>query len=294
MSEGILWFLDRHNIPYRTEGDKHTRPGWANAECPFCGIGTGKLHLGFNLVYNYTSCWRCGGHSLWNTFLAMGLPKAEVAEFCKHVKDSLILPGEHVPHRGKYRPPDGLLDELLEVHRQYLLRRDIHPDVAVNTWGVRSVGWASKRHKFRLFIPVVVGETPVSWTTRSIRPLATQRYLSAASRDEAVPHKHLLLGEDMIRSTVLVFEGPFDAMRIGPGATCTFGTAYSPEQVLRIARFPKRYVCFDREPEAQRKQRELVNLLSVLPGETYEVELVAKDASAARKREADELRSLLI
>lgn len=293
MTEAFGELMERHGIDIASEGHRHCRPGWIQVDCAFCGVGSQKFHMGYNLQWNYFHCWRCGGHNAWHTMRAMGIPEKVIAAFIQNNEENRILPGERLPHRGKYKPPDNLLPAFMESHKQYLRSRDIDPAAAFDVWGMRSVGLASVRHRYRLFIPVVVGEAAVSWTTRSVNPLSPMRYLSASSAEEAVPHKHLLLGEDLIRSTVIVFEGPFDAIRIGPGATCTFGTAYSSEQVARIARFPRRYVCFDNEPEAQRKQRELVGLLSVLPGETFEVELAAKDASAARKREAAELRALL-
>jgi DNA primase len=73
-------------------------------------------------------------------------------------------------------------------------------------------------------------------------------------------------------------------------ATC--GTGYSAEQAALMSRYYKRIVCFDSGTSAQNRAAELVDTLSVFPGETIKVELDAKDAASAPKKEIRLLRKL--
>jgi DNA primase len=135
----------------------------------------------------------------------------------------------------------------------------------------------------------------VSWTTRSISYSdRVTRYVSAALDEEKIFHKELLYGEDFARHAVIVNEGILDAWRIGPGAVATFGSGYSQEQLERIAKYPTRAICFDNEPEAQKRARKLSNDLSALPGETYNVLLDKKDAADESKENIKRLRQEIL
>jgi len=92
-----------------------------------------------------------------------------------------------------------------------------------------------------------------------------------------------------------VCEGAFDAWRIGPGAVATLGVGYSEAQVGRILRFPIRAICFDSEPQAQKRARKLRDELTGFKGETYVIELEsAKDASEASEVEILQIRKEIL
>jgi hypothetical protein len=118
--------------------------------------------------------------------------------------------------------------------------------------------------------------------------------MSASEVDEVYPHKNLLFGEHYVRDSIIITEGPLDAMKIGPGAVATCGTSYSMEQVLSMSKYPTRVVCFDSEPEAQRRAVALADMLSLYKGDTYVVQLDSEDAGAATQEEIQELRQTFI
>ena len=259
--------------------------------CPMCGGGE-DFHLGINLRSLYGSCWRCGKHALFDVVKALdaGIKWDDL----KAIKDGL----EVVPNtfdnkrRGRYKPPDGL-GELTERHAAYLQSRRI--DTRADwfaAYGLRSISILGGAYKYRIFLPVTLGRKDVSYTTRSTSSTG-QRYLSAAPADESVRHKELLFAEDFVRDAIIVHEGPLDALRVGPGATATFGTAFTKQQLHRVGRYPKRYVCFDAEPLAQRRAEKLADDLSVLPGKTWNVCLDAGDAGSATARDVARLRKLV-
>lgn len=283
--------LDQTGIPYITEGHHHCRAGWLQMDCPFCGKGSGKYHMGYSIAGNYAACWRCGGHSLQSIlveFLHISYERAkELLKGLERTKREEVE--EHV---GTLKVPKGV-KPMLPQHRRYIRKeRRMDPDEIERLWHVQGIGIAA-RLSWRLFIPIEYRGEVVSWTTRSISKDVDLRYVSASSDEEAVPHKTLLYGEDMVRHACCIVEGPLDAWKIGPGAVATCGTGYSRAQFLRMTRFLYRYVCFDNEPEAQKRARDLVNNLSAFPGQTFNVTLDAKDAAEASDEEIAQLRRTL-
>ncbi len=127
-------------------------------------------------------------------------------------------------------------------------------------------------------------------TTRAIGDRVQERYISASFEQEAVNHKTLVYGSNYCQHSVVVVEGPIDAWRVGPGAGALFGTAFTPMQVLRLTKFPYRYICFDNSSVAQARARELAEELSVFPGTTEVIELDALDPGSASKKEIQLLR----
>jgi DNA primase len=199
------------------------------------------------------------------------------------------------PITGKYRPPKGA-GPMLAAHRLYLRKRGLDP-VAISTlWNVGGVGGFSAAHRWRLFIPVHDrGGKPVSWTTRHLKDDHSMRYLAAPPDREEVPGKSLLYGEELVPGhAVAVQEGHPDVWRVGPGAVCTGGVAVTREQVVKVAKYSLRVVCFDAEPEAQARAGRLCEELSVFPGQTVNVVFESgKDASRASEKEVIQLREML-
>lgn len=280
--------LDQHGIPYKTEG-QHTRPGWINLECCFCH---GPLYLGYKIETGHCNCWRCG--HVPTILVVKALTKLSATE-CKHLLgsvDKLVDVHEEVRKRGKLVVPKMTVP-LQPAQREYLLERGFVPAKLEKLWHVHAVSADAPRLKHRIFIPIHWNGRTVSWTTRAIRDNVAARYISAGPQEEIMPHKQMLYGEDFVRGTVVVHEGPLDVWTTGPGAVATFGTGHSSAQVQRIAAYPVRYICFDAEPEAQKRARALVDALSVLPGDTYNISLDSKDIAEAGPKEIKQLRKLL-
>lgn len=285
--------LRKHNVPFQTDG-RYARSGWVQFHCPYCrgGLDANKPYMGYNTNGGYVNCWRCGRHKLAETIalLTRGTTAAARALIDKLEK----RPGIKRTAVGRLTMPVGVAP-LEAGHRKYLAARGFDPDALVRLWGVAGLGPFVPRLKWRVFIPIYYGGDVVSWTTRAIGDQVTLRYQSASPTEEILDHKGLLYGEDYCRDTILVHEGPTDPWAVGPGATCTFGTSYSPAQINRIARYPRRVVCFDNEPDAQRRARALCAQLALFAGETDNVILDAKDPAeamltAAGQQELNELR----
>lgn len=291
--------LDQFGVPYLTEGHHHCRPGWVQLDCPFCGKGSGKYHMGFSIEGGYVSCWRCRGHSLLSTLAeATGEDRDRLRKMLQGLE---TVRGERKDVRGTLTLPKGIGD-LERIHKTYLRSRGFNVKELRELWGLQGLGMAGrlimpdKRRinlAWRIFIPIKLDGEIVSWTTRAVSEKVDQRYISAPAECEAMNHKELLFGEDHARHAVCCVEGPFDAMRIGPGAVASCGTGFRRAQVARLARYHVRGVCFDNEPDAQRRARELVDMLSPFPGETYLINIDSADPGEATDREVAMIRKTL-
>lgn len=288
MEEGVLTFieiLEELEIPYLTEGHEHCREGWIQIDCPWCTPGARHWRMGYNIADDFVNCWACGSHGLSDTL---------VSASGRSAKSVLALLRGRGPSRFERKERTSRLvlprrlGPLLQAHKRYLRERGLVPSEIERTWHVQGIGHSIKL-AWRIFIPIYYHGDVVSWTTRKIADVGT-RYISAAENEEAIPHKHLLYGEDYVRHAVIVTEGPFDVWRIGPGAVCCFGTSFTRAQVLKLSKYPTRVVCFDSEPTAQQQAKELCSMLECFEGETYRVELDSKDPGSATKKEILKLR----
>ena len=282
----IVDFLNEYRIENRTERHEHCRSGWVQIDCPFCSPASGRFRLGINISYLYGNCWHCGSHALPSLLkILLGPRYPQAKKLLQGLRPERI---ERPEHAGKYTEPSNVVG-LLGPHKRYLRDRGFNPTNLERLWHIRSIGIAS-RLSWRVFIPIIHHGTPVSWTTRSIGTCDHAKYISAEPEQETIPHKHLLYGEDYCRHAVVVCEGPIDVWGIGPGAVATFGMDNLSEQVERIAKYPVRAVCYDNEPDAQQRARELADRLSVLPGDTYNITLDSKDPGEATRKEIERIR----
>lgn len=277
--------LKQLRIPVAPEGHHHSRIGWVQFDCPWCGKGSHRWHMGYSIAGRYVNCWRCGHRSLAETLIELtGLSYKEVRK----------LIGELSPHKIKELKPTGTLQipkgvgALHAAHRHYLQRRGFNVRRTIRLWDIYGIAVAPKL-QWRIFIPIHYQGKVVSWTTRSISNHVT-RYISAPPEEETLPHHQLLYGEDYARHSIIIVEGPLDVWAVGPGAVSTFGTNYNPAQIKRMAKYPVRAVCFDSEKVAQQRAKRLCDDLAVFDGETYNVALKASDAGAAGGKEIKELR----
>lgn len=276
-------------VDYKTPGQSpYVSHGWVGIACPFCDRGNKRPGLGINLTSYRVSCWKCGGHSLISVLSAVtGLPFPKVKELAGSLHR--VVPADLTP-RGVLRLPAGV-GPLLPAHKSYLKARGFDPDELARRWGVQGIG-PSHKLQWRLFLPVTLDGEVVSWTTRAVSEEVPLRYVSAKPDEEKYRLKELLFGEDLVPGdTVVVNEGPLDALAVGPGGVATCGVGVTKAQLLRIAKFPVRVVAPDNEPAARKRARKLCRDLAAFPGETYMIEWSGKDASRSPAEEVREVRT---
>ena len=280
-------FLQEYDIPFCREGaHHHCRTGWIQIDCPFCGKNSHKWHMGYSLSGRFCSCWRCGFHPLVEVLSELtGLSFRQVY---RQIED--ILPERALVKKtkGKLIIPKGV-STLQSPHKKYLRGRNFNWRRIEKQWEIGGVGIASKI-AWSIFIPIHYRGEVVSWTSRSLSDKGA-RYISASESEESLPHKSLLYGEDFATHSIIVVEGPTDVWRIGCGAVATLGVGYSPAQVSKILKYPRRAVCFDKG--AQKRAKKLVDTLCLYPGETYNMVLEADDPGSAGQKEIKQIREFL-
>jgi len=269
-------------------------PGWIACPCPYCGRGD-KFGLGINVKSLAVSCWKCGQHKLGQVLSdCTNTPLREILPLLPKRGESLdFTPVERVT--GKYLPPPEVvpLDHPSAVaHRNYLRKRRIDPEWLAEHYKAGAIAGDGGHYRWRIFLPVLdIRGKPVSWTTRAIGKGVEPRYLSSPPERELVPLKHTVYGVQHIRSRVVICEGPFSSLAVGPGAIATYGLSYTKAQLGWLAKIPSRTVLFDSEPAAQRRAHQLANALACFSGETNIVELSGPDPAESPLEEIAELRA---
>jgi hypothetical protein len=268
----ILDVLAEHKVDYVESGHHHSREGWVQLRhCPFCS--SDKYHLGYRTGTKSFNCWRCGYHSAWSVFVALGIP----TKLLHDIGEKYIRPDPKVA--GKLKEPEGR-GRFLAAHRRYLRERGLDPKEIATLWHAQGIGIAT-RLSWRIYIPILWQGKVVSWTTRAIGKDVGQRYISASAAEEDVNHKTIVYGMDYVHHTVLVCEGPFDVWNIGTGAVCLFGLDYLSSQVLWLSKIPTR---------AQTQAHKLAAELSVFPGTTQTLQIDAADPGSASPKEVKLIR----
>jgi len=213
---------------------------------------------------------------------------AEVKEWLEQVRDGSSVASKDIRRGTDVEMPLGV-GTLRGPHIAYLKDRGFDPKELVKLWNLRGIGPFSNL-PWRLFIPIVHEGWTVSWTTRAIGD-SSLRYISARPDQETMALKNILYGADYVRHSVVVCEGPTDAWKIGPGAVATLGTQYTAGQVDWIGKCSVRAICFDREPAAQKRARQLASRLELFPGRTEVIELESgSDVADAEQAEVDQIR----
>jgi len=284
--------LQSLGIPYKQAGEhEHVRGDFVGIDCPWCSPDSGRFRLGIS-PKGYATCWNCGYVRLGESLVqASNEPWHKIGELLRHLEKPQRPLSPGVSRNKRVITPPGLTP-LRNPHRAYLKSRGFDSGRLERLWLLRGCGPVG-RLAWRIFIPIQLDGEIVSWTSRSIGQSGHgPKYLSARVDEEAVPLKSLLYGVDYARHTIIVCEGPTDVWKIGPGAVAVFGLQYTRSQVIQIAEYPVRVICFDREREAQKKANILARSLEEWPGRTEVIELeTGNDPGSASPDEIREIRT---
>ena len=251
----IISLYQENGVIYYTEGQKHTRDGWVNVECPFC-TGNPGYHLGFNFENEFYTCWRCGSHSVYQTLQAL-VPD-------KNTNELLQIYGGITSKRTKketkinskpFKFPSNTSD-LEPRHIRYLEKREYDAEKLVNLYQLQGTGIISKldgiNYKSRLIIPVYWHGRIISFISRDITNRHPYKYLASPEQREELNHKEILYGANKLKSdSCFVVEGSTDVWRFAEHGTALFGIKYKPKQIRELKRLKKRlFILFDPDPQA--------------------------------------------
>ena len=285
MKFDALKFYRENHVPTAPSTHKHHRPGWIQVACPFCK-GNEGYHLGFNLSGNYHNCWRCGWHPIIEVVKTLG--GLSWTEAKRATADYRGRPGNAVAPKIEVRARRSVAEFPMGTapmgpkHRSYLEGRGFDPDKLERIWDLKGTGPVGG-YKFRIIAPIYYRGRMISYQGRDITGKSPLKYKACPQELEAIDHKNVLYGLDMVDGdSVVVVEGVFDAWKLGPGAVATFGIKYTPSQILELAQFKNVFMIFDseteesREDEAAARSEELAASLSSLNPKT-QVEVIELD-----------------
>ena len=247
-------FLDENHI-FSTDRGPDTQKGWLNIKCPFCSDP--EHHGGFNLAGGYYNCWRCKRHSIIDVIrVLLGVSNDEAKTFYHRYKDieGYYIQDKKVPKASRVLLPDGTID-LNRIGKRYLQGRDFDPFIIARDWDIKQTGNFGD-YKFRIIAPIYFDHRLVSFQGRDYTDRQALRYKACQIEREVIHHKNILYGADFVKGKkkIIVGEGITDIWRIGKGrAVGTFGTGYTPSQVLQLLELnmEEYIIWFDPEDEAQ-------------------------------------------
>jgi len=260
----VVAFLENHDIPFVYHG-KNVGHGWIGLKCPWCDDNS--FHLGIALKSKQTNCWRCGSHKITDLLQEVAnLTYGEAIDAIKeYVLEEEIFEPVIITPSSFNLPPYfiSLNTQHPKTYEnlvfQFLDKRGLPPKETCKKWNFYWGGNLTP-YKFRIIIPVFLHGKLVSFTSRTIFE-NIPKYKNLSKERGLLPLKSTLFNLDSVkeRGNILICEGPFDVIKLGNGAVCTFGIQWSKEQVnlLKEKKLKKAFILFDNEPEAQKKAEKL-------------------------------------
>jgi len=243
-------FIQDYDINNYPEG-KNVGKGWIGIECPFCKDGT--VHGGFNIKEGYFSCWKCGGHNLYESIKALTeLNHSDIIDILKNYKigdndtDIKIEPSNEVKNEFVIIPGNPLYGPYI----QYLINRNFDPVKLEKQYALKATGPIGD-YKFRIVAPIVFRGKEVSYQARSIiNHENVAKYLPCPKEKEVIHYKKILYNLDNCNGdNIIVVEGITSVWRLGNHSAATFGIQYTTKQAYLLSKFKKIFLVFDNDPE---------------------------------------------
>ena len=273
----------------RFGGDKESRSAYSHEylmPCPKCG----SSRLRWNPSKDAWICWGCrrSGASLLLVQLCLGVSELDALNFImdgyeggdgQHAQLDAHVTAVVPPQRMRLRRlpqipwPRGV--DRLDTHPahalawRYLSTRGVSLSMAA-MWGLGfgRQGWL----KDYLVFPVFMDDGLVYWQGRACfePPPGTGRFRKTLNPKSEADHAtagEVLLNYDRARHMehVVVCEGPFDAMKVGPHAVALLGKVGTEAKVARLLRMQaKRFTIYlDRGEEERAHAEAIAKQLSV-------------------------------
>lgn len=283
--EGIEALFINYGIGYKL------RRGWLQFNCPWCSDS--NYHGGIRLDSPSCTCFKCGKLNLTTTISAlMGKSYSEVKKLLKTYGIGRHSVREHVEYRDNIKTVLPYSGEFSVSAIRYLMNRGFDPEYIIEKYGLKYCNLGEMAG--RIIIPIYFEEELVSWTSRTISDTVEPRYMSCPNEKERIPHKDIFFNWDNTEDTVVLTEGPFDAMRIGFGAIAGFGMDLTERQLKLLTEKKKVIIALDNEPGAQKQAAKIHSVLTLFGIETRLWRITSgKDPGSADEEEIKELRAMV-
>lgn len=292
----VMEYIQSLNIEYDHERGRSTR-GWINIDCVFCGDGIRGKSLGINLEHNNMSCWRCSASgSVSKLVREIENPGSvkKVFEDHKSLRPAGVHSHREITQREKTILPEGVLDEPLDTHYNYLLKRKFSPEYLIMRYQIKFTSYIGD-YKHKIIIPVFYQNELHNFTALDITGKALSRYKSNRKDLSKTPLDELVYGLDEVDLVACVVEGPTDKWRVGDFAIATFGMDVTKGQLDKMVQSSvhKFFILFDGEPQAQINANKLAKELTMAGKEVEVLELDSGDPDKMSQEDLIEVKTLL-
>lgn len=288
----VRQYLSDTGVPFWTEG-VNTSSGWTSVQCRMPGCGDRSNHGAFSPDGRAYTCFKCGTKRSFIDLISLyseasySTAKAIAAKYTS--KLGIIEIPEIEGVQNIVWPPKGCEASLPEIHREYLKKRLYDPDSIQELYQIASM-YQTGKFKYRILIPVFMGGRVVTYIGRDVTDQQLLRYKNLPISESVVPAKDCVYGIDNIGSKGIITEGIFDTWRFRFNAVAILGLVYTQRQIrLLTSKLKEAYICFDNEPQAQEKARDLAFELSMAGVNTEIVTIDQEDPGEMSQREADNL-----
>ncbi|RLF30307.1 MAG: hypothetical protein DRN14_00190 [Thermoplasmata archaeon] len=286
----FIQLCDDKGIAHMSEGHHHCHEGWVQVHCPFCSDGTEGWHLGWNEEHGAMNCWRCGRHTIWEYLHAVFL-RVNIRELLQQYETGrpALTQKEQSPRPTFVDPPPNC-DRLKLTHTKYLIERGFDPKKLRREWGLKGTAGLSGEWSWRIIAPIRdrMGQV-VAYTGRALGKQMKPRWKTTSNEKMVQEPRQLIYGIEKVMESVLVVEGPSDVWRMGPGAVGVLGIDWTEEQASILRQFPRRYIMFDPQIQAQSRAQGLAEWLSPFPGVTEVIDGLKCDPGDLSQDEADNI-----
>ncbi len=290
----IIQYFENKGIDYKKSG-KNIGKFIGIKDCPFCGDSS--YHLGYDQQRGFFSCWKCGTHKLNDFLYKIEKNWHKVNQILENYKlDITQIEQYNVEEKivkTSYNLPKEFTTNFTDPYKLYLKNRNFDFLELRKKYNILC-GGDFGRAKYRIVFPVYENNRIVNWVARTIlKDKSNIPYMF--EKDENLPlvnRRELLYGlDDSIGDTVILVEGVFDKINIGTNCISMLSIQFSKEQILKLRRFKNFYLCFDTEPIAQKRAKDLESYLTWADNINY-INFDKKDPGLFDKKEILELRRL--
>ena len=267
--------LSHCGIDY-TETGKNVSNGWIGTKCPFPGCNDHSNHLGICLTNPVVSCYKCGGKGNYLSYLGVELgnfgqaidilQKFTPRELRLYKKEENEYNVVHVDL------PEEAVKEIPKAHADYIKSRNFDPKELTLMYDLYFCEYGEWGD--RIIAPIYNRNRLITFTSIDINEESDLRYKHLRKEDSIIHCKNYLYGlEQCTGRNIVVVEGYFDKLRIGPGCVCTFGTKVTAHQKRLLAKFDKSIILFDGDTDGWKSGKQLAHDMS----SHQEVELITLD-----------------
>lgn len=239
--------FDNFKVDYTTKRNRN----WTNTYCPYCGDSYNHYQLGFSDKEEFCSCWKCGWHPVDEALsYVLKIPKKEVNKILSQYRNGYSK-NKKINNVKKIELPHfGFTD----MEYNYLVSRHFNPNNLQKKFKVNGGGEVG-RWAYRIILPFFYKGTLISWTGRSIlsketcEELEIPRYYNLSVEESVLnPKEYWFNSDNASKDSVIIVEGPFDALRLEDDCISGWGSTITEKQKLYLVKnYKKVYLLFDND-----------------------------------------------